>query len=283
MTRTLQGALLALTATLFFTMAAALVKEASITAPILMIVFFRQLGVFLSTAPLLIRNPSAMRTKRPGLHALRVTGAFVGISAGFWAVSVLPLTLVTVLEFSRVFFVVLIGAFILGEGVGPRRLTAVAIGFVGVVIAIRPGSEGLNDPHVFIPLVGAMGAAVALSCVRVLSQTERSETLLLYQSLAVGLPAALALPFVWTPQSAEGWVLIALIALVSAIGQWIGVASIRRAEITIISGLEYVRLIYAALLGYLFFAETPDGATWIGAGLIIVSGVIILWRERKSA
>jgi drug/metabolite transporter (DMT)-like permease len=117
------------------------------------------------------------------MHALRLVGAFVALSCGIWAVAVLPLTTAITLGFAQVFFVSLLAIWVLRERVGIHRIGAVIVGFIGVVVVMRPGVHGIINLHALIPIAAALGAAIAIISVRTLSQTESTATLLIYQSV----------------------------------------------------------------------------------------------------
>ncbi|MBT3140162.1 DMT family transporter [Ruegeria litorea] len=181
-----RGILWALLATGLFAVTGAMAKIAVTEYHVLQILFFRQIVVFMSALPAITASfPESLKTHHPGWHAIRLVGAFVALSSGIWAVAVLPLTTAITLGFVQVFFVALLSAQILRERVGAQRLVAICAGFLGVVIILRPGTGGVADWNAFIPIAGAMGAAVAVISVRKLSQTESTATLLAYQSIFV--------------------------------------------------------------------------------------------------
>lgn len=279
---TTQAVLWALLATALFVGVAAMAKHAASTYHVLQILFFRQIVVFLSALPSIARSfPHSLKTQHPGLHALRLAGAFVALSCGIWAVSALPLTTATTLGFTQVFFVALLALWFLGETVGAHRLGAVAVGFVGVVIVMRPGM-GVFDPSALVPVVGALGAAVAVTAVRKLSQTDATATLLIYQATVVGGLAGVPLIWLWRTPDLAGLGLLLSMGMLATIGQWAGVRALSLGEASVIGNLEYMKLIYAGLLGYLLFGERPDGATILGALVIIGSSGYIFHRAATA-
>lgn len=189
-----RGILWALIATALFAIVAAMAKVAVKEYHVLQILFFRQVVVFISSLPSISRTfPNGLQTSRPQLHALRLTGAFVALSCGIWAVAVLPLTTAITLGFAQVFFIAVLAKYFLNEPVGMHRISAVSVGFIGVLVVMRPGVEGLIDVHALIPIIGALGAAVAVISVRRLSQSESTATLLVYQAIFVGVLAGIPL------------------------------------------------------------------------------------------
>lgn len=178
------------------------------------------------------------------------------------------------------FFVTLLAWAFLAERVGVHRVGAVIAGFVGVVVAMRPGTEGLFDANALIPIAGALGAAVAIISVRRLSQTETTATLLAWQSIFVGALAGVPLFWLWVTPDAFGVAFLLAMGGLAAVGQWVGVRALRLGEAVVIGPIEYTKLIYATLIGYLVFAEVPDAWTLTGAAIIIGSALYILYRER---
>ena len=276
------GAILwALLATGLFSSAAAMAKIAAIEYHVLQILFFRQLVIFLFSLPSIARSfPEGVKTSRPGIHVIRLSGAFVALSCGIWAVAVLPLTTATTIAFAQVFFVVLFAMIFLKEPVGFHRIIAVVIGFIGVLIAMRPGVGGIVSLAGLIPLASALGAAVAVVSVRKLSQTEATATLLLYQALFVGVLAGIPLIWLWVTPDLGGWILLFAMGLIATIGQWAGVKALRAGEASVVGNMEYTKLIFATVFGLMLFSEIPDLPTIAGAGVILASSAYIFHRER---
>ena len=281
-TNNVKGVLWALLATGLFATMTAMAKVAVTEYHVLQILFFRQIVVFASALPsIAAASPGSLRTRYPGLHAIRLVGAFVALSCGIWAVAVLPLTTATTLAFTQVFFVALLALYVLGENVGRHRATAVIVGFVGVVIVMRPGVDGLLDLHALIPIAGALGAAMAITSVRTLSQSEPTATLLVYQAVFVGVLAGIPLFWFWVTPDLGGLLFLLAMGVVAALGQWAGVQALRCGEASVVGNIEYAKLIYAAAFGYILFAEVPDTYTLLGAAVIVASSAYILHREAR--
>ncbi|GLQ28857.1 DMT family transporter [Sulfitobacter pacificus] len=276
-----KGILWALFAAALFSVVIAMAKVAVVQYHVLQILFFRQIVVFLSSLPEITKSfPESLKTQRPGIHAARLIGAFTALSCGIWAVAVLPLTTATTLAFAQVFFVAVLALVILKEPVGPHRIGAVVVGFIGVIVVMRPGVDGLIDINALIPLLGAAGAAVAVTAVRKLSQTETTATLLVYQSVFVGALAGIPLIWLWVTPDIFGWFFLVAMGVLATLGQWVGVHALRMGEASVVGNMEYSKLIYATVLGYLLFSELPDGYTILGACIIIGSSIYIFWREQ---
>jgi len=277
-----QGVFWALIAAALFAGVQAMAKVAAVEFHIFQIIFFRQLVVLVTSLPAISKTfPGSLRTEKPLLHSVRLAGAFLGLVCSVWAVSVLPLTTAITLMFAQVFFVALIARAFLGEPVGPHRIGAVVMGFIGVIVVMRPGVDGFLNFHALIAIAAALGSAVALTSVRRLSQTESTATLMVYQSVVVGILAAIPLIWLWkTPDFSQLLFLLSLGLLASA-AQWIGVKALRLGEASVLGNIEYTKLIYAAALGYILFREIPDAYTLIGAAIIISSSYYIFRRESR--
>lgn len=279
----IKGILWALLATAMFAIVAAMAKAAAADYHVLQILFFRQIIVLLSCLPSLVKSfPDGLKTQHPRTHAARLLGAFTALSCGIWAVTVLPLTTAITLGFAQVFFVALLAFAFLNESVGIHRISAILVGFIGVVIVMRPGVEGIVDVHAFIPILGALGASVAVISVRKLSQTESTATLLVYQATFVGALAGVPLFWLWVTPDVYGVLFLLAMGVLATIGQWVGVKALRLGEASVIGNIQYMQLIYAAILGFFLFNEIPDIYTITGAAFIIGSSIYIFHRETLS-
>ncbi|MCP4430816.1 MAG: DMT family transporter [Gammaproteobacteria bacterium] len=283
MSDNVKGILWALLATALFAIVAAMAKVAVNEYHVLQILFFRQVLVFLSCLPSIAKSfPGSLITQHPKIHASRLLGAFVALSCSIWAVAVLPLTTAITLGFAQVFFVALLALSFLNESIGKHRIIAVIAGFIGVVIIMRPGVEGIVDVYALIPILGALGAGVAVISVRKLSQTESTATLLVYQSVFVGALAGVPLFWLWITPDFTGTVLLLAMAVLATIANWVGVKALRLGEASVVGNIQYMQLIYAAILGYFLFDEVPDKYTIVGATVIIGSSIYIFHREALS-
>ncbi|MEP1089285.1 MAG: DMT family transporter [Rhizobiaceae bacterium] len=275
-----RGILLGLLAAAMFAAAAAMAKISVETYHVLQILFFRQLVVLASALPTIFKTlPDSLKTDHVGGHAIRLSGAFVALSCSIWAVAVLPLTTATTLAFAQVFFVALMATVFLNEQVGTHRVAAIAAGFIGVVIVMRPGFGGLFNMYALIPLAGALGAAIAKISVRRLSQVDSTATLLIYQALFVGALAGIPMFWLWTTPDLPGLIMLLAMGVLATVGQWTGVKALQVGEASVIGNIDYSALIYAAILGFVLFNEIPDIYTIIGAAIIVSSSIYIFRRE----
>lgn len=280
MSDTAKGICWALMAAACFAVVAAMAKVVVTQYHVLQILFLRQLVVLLSSLPsILPQFPGSLRTQRPALHALRLAGAFAALFFSVIAVAHLPLTTVITLAFAQVFFATLFAGVFLKENVGRQRIAAVVVGFCGALIVMRPGVEGFLDVWALVALLGAAGAAVAVTTIKILSRTETTGTIVSYQALGIGTIAGISMFWCWQTPDTVGLALMLGMGVFAALGQWVGVHALRLTDVSVLSNVEYSKLIYAAILGYVLFDEVPDLYTLVGAGVIIGSSMYIFQRE----
>ena len=277
-----RGTMFALAAAAMFTIATALVKFAAKDYHVMQILLFRQIVMLTFVLPVLIKHfPHSLKTRRPGLHLLRLSGALAALTLSFTAVAHLPLATAISFSFTKTLFVTLFAAVFLGEAVGWRRLLAALTGFAGMLIILRPDAGSAVSFYALLAIAAAIGAATAATCVRALTSTESTATLLSYQAIFVGLLVAIPSIFVWQNPDMTGLIVLVAIGVVSLVAQWLGVQSYRAGEVSVVTGMEYTKLIYASLIGIFIFSEWPDGKTLIGAAIIISASAFTIWRESK--
>lgn len=260
----------------------AIAKELVRTLPVFQIVAVRSwiiLGLMVAWLPRM-GGIAAVRTRRPGGHFLRGVSTAASVLMYFTALRYLPLADAVVIFFAAPFFIALLAILLFGEKVGPHRWAAIALGFLGVVIAMGPG-PGLFHPAALLALGGALGYAVAMMMSRRLGSTESVFRLIFYQNLGNALFSTPIAVFAWHPL---GWwdLMLVLILVVTALG---GYYALTRAYATgtssLIAPFEYTSLIWASLLGYLMFGEIPGGTALSGAMLVLLAGLYLLHREQR--
>jgi len=273
-----RGALWTLVAAVLFSAMMALAKFLGGRFDSMQVAFFRALTGLLFVIPLLVREGGAgFRTRRPLLHTAR---GFAGSSAmlcGFYALIHLPLADATAITFARALFLVPLAILVLGEKVGMRRMSATAMGFVGMLIMLNPTGD-LNSAAL-IAALGAALVALALTFVKLLSRTESTLTLLFYSGIFGVLFTSIPAANVWiTP----GWADLGLLLLMGGVGVAAHACMIRgyaTAEATALAPFDYTRLIFAGLIGYLVFADIPTWRTAAGAAIIVAATLYITYRE----
>ena len=259
----------------------ALVRELSTELHPFQIAFFRNLFGLAFVIPLLAREGLAqLRPRRPGLLLLRGASDAGAMMAFFTALSLAPLATVTALSFTAPLFATILAVPLLREVVGLRRALSVAAGFAGALIVIRPGAEGLVTAGAAATLLSACFWGLALCLIKLLSRTETSVAITFYAAATL-VPVTLvaALP-VWRTPSPEvlGW--LVLIGALGTVGQLSISQAMRLADATVVMPLDFTRLLWSAVLGFVLFAEVPDAATFVGGTVIFASVVYIAYRER---
>lgn len=228
-----------------------------------------------------------LRTNRLGSHMRRTAMGLTGMCCNFLAMIFLPMAEATTINLSVPIFGVIFAAILLSEKIGWQRWSAVLLGFIGVVIVLDPGdsfADGFTGQHglgTIIAITGAITTALISIAIRDLGRTENASTIVFYFSLMSMVPLGLALPFVYTPHSAEQWLLIAGLGLTGAVVQMSLTGALRLAPVSVVLPMDYSALLWAIALGWYMFGTVPAEATWIGAPIIIFSGLFIAWREHR--
>ncbi|MEC9343397.1 MAG: DMT family transporter [Pseudomonadota bacterium] len=278
----LKGAVFILIAGLFFTVMMLLVKLLGARLSVFQILLVRQLIMLTIIAPVIARGfPGALKTRTPGLQVLRIVFALLAMLLGFTAVIHIPLADATAIGFAKAFFVTIFAMVILSEPVGIRRWGAVAAGFVGVIIMLRPGTEGVSV-HGLMALAGAACAGMVMVLIRLMSRTESTAAILSWQASGVGLLMIVPAFVTWQWPTAQEWLLLGVLGVVSYLGQLFNIFGYARGEASVMASLDYVRLVQAAGLGLLIFGQVPDLSTWLGALVIIGASLYTIQRERRK-
>ncbi|MEM8730760.1 MAG: DMT family transporter [Pseudomonadota bacterium] len=274
---------IALIALGFFSFSACDMQAKLLTAdlPALEIVWFRQLGLFLGVIVLIAwRGPGLLASQKPLLQigrGLTAAGSAVCFVIG---VRVVPLADAVAVTFIAPFIVTVMGALLLREPVGPRRWAAVAFGFLGMLIVIRPGL-GVFDPAIIFVVFAAFLFSVRQILSRWLSNADSVLTTVAYTSITSGLALSIALPFVWTtPERLDTWALIVGVALTAAAGEILVITALSIAEVSALAPVHYSLILWGTLYGYMIFGHLPDLWTVFGCIIIVASGLYAINRER---
>lgn len=246
------------------------------------IVMTRQLGLVLGVIVLIALNgPKLLRSVSPPLQIARGFTAIISATSFVFAISYVPLADAVAVSFIAPFLVTVLGATLLGEPVGIRRWSAVGAGLIGTLIIIRPGM-GVFHPAILLVVLAASAFAVRQVLSRYLGSKDRTETSLAYTSLTTIAVLAVPLPFFWrTPLDISDVALMALMALLAGTGEFMIIRSLEIANAVVVAPTHYSLLIFGTFWGYLLFAELPDVWTWVGAFVIVASGLYMMYRERK--
>ena len=278
-----RGALFALLAFGIFATHDVLIKFLGGTYSPVQIVFFSVLLSFPLATLVLMRDatPGTLLPSHPWWMALRTAAAVMtGISA-FYAFTVLPLAQTYAILFASPLLITVLAIPILGETVRLRRWIAVLVGLAGVLVVLQPGSTTLTLGHV-AALAAAVGGSVASIIVRKIGGEERPVVLLLYPMVANFVLMGGALVFGYEPMPMSHFGILAIISALAFVASRLVISAYKAGEAAIVAPMQYSQIIWAAIFGYFFFAETPTANTLIGAAIIIASGLYIVLRESKS-
>jgi drug/metabolite transporter (DMT)-like permease len=213
------------------------------------------------------------------LRGVCVLGAALLFIAGL---ARLPLADANAIGFTSPLLVTVLSVPLLGEQVGLRRWSAVALGFAGVLIVIRPGS-GAVGPVALLPLLSAACWALSIVITRRMALFDRPLTTLFYSTVVGLVLSSLPLPLVWQDASLGDWGIMATMAVLSAVGQYLLIAGLSHGAASLIASFSYSQMVWSVLLGWLVFHTVPTVWTWCGATLIVASGIYTAHRERVRA
>jgi drug/metabolite transporter (DMT)-like permease len=278
--RPFRGIALVLLSTVFLGTSDATSKYLSSTLPSIEIAWIRFLVFVLIMVPAMLPGTPlyALHARRPGLQVMR--GVALVASSLFFISSLrfLPIAEASATSFVSPLFVTALSIFFLGESVGLRRWMATAVGLVGVLIILRPGTSAFH-PASFLPIVSALAWAGTLIMTRMMSGRERAVTTMTWSSLVgLGILSALV-PLVWVAPSWHDVLFGILIGVASTAGQWIVVLAFRYADASVLAPFSYTQLLWVSMLGFLIFGEVPDVWTVCGAAIVVASGLYTARRE----
>ncbi|MCD1632246.1 DMT family transporter [Martelella mediterranea] len=252
--------------------------------PPLEILFLRNVVAFPFTVLIAITmgGRQALKTYRPAAHMLRGALWVCATMMFFTSFIYLGLAEATALIFVAPFFITLISALFLGEKVHIRRWLAVLFGFLGVLVVIRPGGATFQAASL-LPVATALVYALLMLSARWVDARESVWTLLVYLTGTAALISVFIVPFVWVPVRLEDLWLFAAIAIFGTAGMTMMTQAFRLTPAVIVAPLDYTALIWATLFGWLIWRESPDAATFLGAAIIIASGVFTIFRQKGKA
>ncbi len=227
------------------------------------------------------RNGAALlRSRRLGTQVLRSLLLFATTCTNFVALQYLQLAETSAIFFSTPLIVALLSVPLLGERIGPRRWTAIMIGFLGVLVVVRPGL-GLMHWAAGLSLLTAIGAALYQITTRKLAGVDPAATTQFYTALVGTLAITPLVPFTWQAPDLTGVLLMALLGALGGFGHWLLILAHRMAPAPILAPFNYTQIAPMVLLGFLVFGDLPDVWTVTGAGVVLASGLYLLYRERK--
>lgn len=278
-----RGAVLALLAMGLYATHDVVIKTLGAQYPALQVLFFSSLMSFPLVMVVIMRDPTpgTLRPANPGWVALRsVVGVIAGMGS-FFAFSQLPLAQVYAILFAAPLLVTILAIPILGERVGPHRWAAVVIGLIGVLVVLRPGAQPMGPGHL-AALLAAVGSATTGVIIRKLGRSERPLVLLMWPMLGNFLATGASLALDYRPMELQHLALAGVIACLGLVAGFLLILAYRAGEAAIVAPMQYSQILWATAYGWVFFGETLDGPTLLGATIIIGSGIYIVWREGRG-
>lgn len=278
--RTVAGIGFILASTIFFSLGDIAAKAMTGEMHPLQVTWFRYVVFCLAVVPivLIVRGPSGLATRRPTIQILRGLATSAAAAAFILGLGHLPVADNTAINYLSPLFITALSIPLLGEKVGVRRWSAAFVGFLGVLLVVRPGSEAFQLAA-FYPVCAALIWAFGAIMTRQMAD-EKPETTLAWTGMAGFVALALVQPFVWSSPSSEMLVYGLLTGLGSTIGHGFVVLAFARATASTLAPFTYVQLLFAAFFAYLAFGDVPGFSTIAGGLLIAGSGVYTAHRER---
>lgn len=277
----IQGAVWLVSGGFIFTSNSAMIRLLSTEIESVQTAFFRAFFSVLLLAPMMLSGRvKPWESQRIQGHFWRTAMGTTSMVLGFYAVSMLPLADATALAFSQPLFSVVLAALVLREKVRWRRWSATIVGFVGVLVMVRPGSGSLQ-PGAAVALLNALASATSILLVRRLSDSEKP--LMILTQFAIFSTLLLAGPAIWFWKwpSAGGWALAIGVSISATIGQYFWVQAFAVGEMSAVAPFDYLRLPFAVFVGWMIWSEMPVIWTYVGAAIVIASALYIAYREAQ--
>lgn len=285
-TRILRGIGLIVGATLLFVCMNTLVKVLSAHLPVAQLIWARNLGHLLVILALFAPRHGGWRlfvTRRPGVQLARSLCLLASTTLFFTAIGHVPLADATAVSFTAPFVVAGLSGPLLRERVRGSQWLAIAAGFLGALVVIRPTGAGAN-PYAVLVFGSACGYALYQLLTRRVAGVDSPETSVTYSALIGTLVLCAVVPFFWhTPASLPVWLAMSVLGIFGGLGHYLVARAFLWGPAAILSPIHYAQLVWAATLGFVVFGDVPSAWTWLGAAIIIASGLYIALRESRRA
>lgn len=265
-----------------FSLMHALIRYISREIDPIQIAFFRNFFGLIIFLPIIAKSGlEIFKTSNLKLHCIRAVLNIAAMLAFFTALSMTEVAKATALGFTAPIYTAILSVLFLGERFRMRRWGAIGIGFIGMLIILRPGLIEI-DLGAMLVLASALLWGIVMIVIKFLGRTESSLTITAYMNVSLALLSFVPALFVWSDPSLEMWILLVIVGLVGTAAQ-LGLAeALKRADATFVLPFEFLRLIWAAIFGFWLFAEFPDFFTWIGGAVIFSSSIYLAYRERQK-
>lgn len=287
----LRGILLKILSVMCFLAMSSMIKITSAEIPPGEAVFFRSFFAFpVIVAWLAMRGDlrDGFKTKDPLSHLWRGMMGTAAMGLGFYGLGLLPLPEVTAIGYAAPLLVVVFAAMFLNEQIGIHRLTAVAIGLIGVLVVLSPRLTALDGAvsdteklGALVVLGAAVCAALAQVFIRKMVLTERTSAIVFYFTISSTGASLFTIPFGWAMPDAQQFTLLVLAGVLGGVGQILLTSAYRLADASVVAPFDYSSMLLALVVGYVLFDELPTVTMLVGAAIIIAAGVMIILRERQ--
>lgn len=281
----LLGAGLMIVAVVFISLMDATVKFVMDDLPFAQVAFLRYAMMTLFLVPLILltgKGRDIVQVKKPIAQILRGLLMFLSAFLFFGAIEFMPLADAVALSFISPMLTTVLSGLFLKEQIGLRRYLAVFVGFIGVLIIVRPGTESFS-----LPALMAVGAGLSLAFFNILTRSVATEApplvALFYAGITGSVIGVVFAQAVWVPVSSADYGLIALIGFLGTSGHGLLILSFRYGEASFVAPFMYFEIVTATVFGYLIFGDFPALLVWVGVAIIVLSGLYTGWRERKRA
>jgi drug/metabolite transporter (DMT)-like permease len=286
LTPNVHGALWMVASALGFTVMTTLIKYLGGDYPAALQTFYRQAAGFIVLLPIILqRRSAAFATTRPGILIFRASAGTLGMILSFYAFQKMPLADANALSFTRTLWMVPLAAFVVRETVGPLRIAAAAAGFIGVLVMIRPGAGG--EFAVELPALAMLAAsflfALTITGMKVMTRDHSPMVLLVWSAtlgIVFALPGAL---FVWRWPAPTDLALLCAMGVIGTITQGCYIKGMSIGDAAAMAPIDYIRLVFAAAIGFVLFNDVPGVWTLVGAAIVVASTLFITWREHQLA
>ncbi len=282
-TGTTRGIVLMMLSTLGFSGMHVMIRYLSGALDPIQIAFFRNFFGLIVFLPWFLRSGLApLRTNQFKLHALRAGLNVCAMLAFFSALGMTPVSRVTALGFTAPLFAAVLSVVVLGEVFRLRRWTATLCGFLGTLVILRPGFAEIDLGSLLV-LFSALLWGCTLLVIKVLARTESSLTITSYMNILLTLLSLVPALLVWrTPEGAQ-WFWLLAIGVLGTLAQVAITQSLKEADTGVVMPFDFLKLIWVAIMGYLFFGETPGLFVWLGGAIVFASATYIAIRESRLA
>jgi drug/metabolite transporter (DMT)-like permease len=282
----LRGALWMLASAITFSVMTTLIKYLGNDYPAALQTFYRQAAGLVVLLPVIMRHRSAaFATTRPGILIFRSLTGTVGMILSFYAFQKMPLADANALSFTRTLWLVPLAAFVVKEQVGPLRVGAAIVGFIGVLVMIRPGAGG--HLNVGLPALAMLGSAFlfafTVTGMKLLTRDHAPMVILVWSAvlgLVLAIPGAV---LTWRVPGPRDFLLLCAMGAIATANQACYIKGMQLGDAAAMAPIDYTRLVFTAAAGFFLFAEVPSGWTLAGAAIVIASTLFITWREQVLA